>query len=137
MKVIKIPYDISIPLTVCSIGESKDNSDEEAGRVLDDIKQLINIEWAEIVAIFNLKSSDAHRDFCLIVDECGKLKENWEEKINIRASYFYRGSYFGDYIVGDVVFLARQWNERFGDCDLAGLTLDEIASFQEKLYEVL
>ena len=115
MKVIKIPHDIRIPCTIHEVNQ--DNC-------LDQIKQLINIEWAEIVLTI-IKDEDPHRDYCLIVDEVGKLKEGWIKKINPRASQFYAGTMHGDPIVGDVVLCAREWTESFGECDLAGLTLPE------------
>ena len=115
MRVIKIPHDIRISCTIHEVNQ--DNC-------LDQIKQLINIEWAEIVLTI-LKDEDPHRDYCLIVDEVGKLKEDWVERINPRASQFYAGTMHGDPIVGDVVLCAREWTESFGECDLAGLTLPE------------
>lgn len=125
MKVIKIPYDRAIPCTVHEILDRVDDTIEASGRVLDDIKELIGIEWAEIVALLSIKSKDPHRDFCLIVDEIGKCKNGWPDRINMRASKFYPGTLFGDPIVGDVVFCAREWTDSFGECDLAGLTDDE------------
>lgn len=112
MKVIKIPHDERIPCTIHEVNQ--DNC-------LDQIKQLINIEWAEIVLTI-IKDKDPHRDYCLIVDEIGKLKEKWVERINPRASQFYAGTMHGDPIVGDVILCAREWTESFGECDLAGLT---------------
>ena len=66
MKIIKIPYKLSSPATVEEV------TDELC---LQQMKQLIGIEWAEVVLTF-LNSSDLHREFCLIVDEVGKLKDN-------------------------------------------------------------
>ena len=121
MKVIKIPYDKSIPCTVHEIEDARDLSIEESGKVLDRIKKLISIEWAEIVLTF-IKGEDPRREYCLIVDEVGKLKDGWVYKINPRASQWYAGALHGDPIVGDVVICAREWTESFGECDLAGLT---------------
>ena len=121
MKVIKIPYDLNEPCTVHEIQDAKDLSIEEAGNVLDRIKELIQIEWAEVVLTI-IKDEDPRRDYCLIVDEVGKMKDGWIERINIRASQFYAGTPYGDPIVGNVVLLAREWTESFGECDLAGLT---------------
>ena len=121
MKVIKIPYNTAIPCTVHEIADAKDPSIEEAGKVLDRIKELIGIEWAEIVLTI-IKGEDPHRDYVLIVDEVGKLKDGWTDRINTRASQWYAGAPHGDLIVGNVVLLAREWTESFGECDLAGLT---------------
>ena len=121
MKVIKIPYDKNIPCTVHEIQDAEDLSIEESGKVLDRIKELISIEWAEVVLTF-IKSGDPRREYCLIVDEVGKLKEGWVKRINPRASQWYAGAFHGDPIVGDVVLLAREWTASFGECDLAGLT---------------
>ena len=121
MKVIKIPYDMKAPCTVHEIEDAKDLSIEESGKVLDRIKELISIEWAEI-ALTIIKGEDPRREYCLILDEVGKLKENWTERINLRASALYAGTQFGDPIVGDVVLCAREWTDSFGECDLAGLT---------------
>ena len=114
MKVIKIPYDKNIPCTVHEVAEPGDS------KCLNEIKELIEIESAEIVLTF-IKCEDPRRDYCLIVDEVGKLKEEWHKKINTRASMFYAGSLHGDPIVGDVVICAREWTETYGECDLAGL----------------
>ena len=125
MKVIKIPCDDNTPCTVCDVYDAKDQSDDECWNVLKDMKRLIGIEWAEIVLTI-IKGRSRTRDFCLIVDEVGKLKDGWQTRINNRASQFYRGTLFGDPIVGDVVLCAREWTELFGECDLAGLTSDEV-----------
>lgn len=121
MKVIKIPYDMKTPCTVHDIQDAQDLSIEEAGKVLDRIKELIEIEWAEIVLTI-IKGKDPRREYCLIVDEVGKLKDEWHKKINIRASALYAGTPHGDPIVGDVVLCAREWTDSFGECDLAGLS---------------
>ena len=115
MEVIRIPYDRDKQCTVHDIEENK---------CLDQIKQLIGIEWAKVV-VTRLRCRDPRRDFCLIVDEVGKLKEGWEERINLRASQFYAG-YPIDPIVGDVVLCARQWSQLYGECDLAGLEENEL-----------
>ena len=114
MIVIKIPYTTELPCSVHEVASPKSN------KCLDEIKALIGIEWAEIV-ITKIKGEDRHRDYSLIVDEVGKLKEDWMNKINWRASAYYAGTSQGDPIVGDVVLCARQWNESFGECDLDGL----------------
>ena len=127
MKVIKIPYDKKIPCTVHEIAEASDQPLEQYGRVLKDIKKLIGIDWAEIVVLRLLKNEDPQRDYCLIVDEIGKLKDVRHERFNFRASQFYPGTFYGDPIVGDVVLCARQWTDGYGECDLAGLTDKEEA----------
>ena len=126
MKVIKIPYDLEQACSICDIEDPNDLSDEECWKVLKQIKQLLNIDMAEIVYLNTVCSSEPNRDFCLIVDEVGKLKDGWTDRINNRASQFYPGSVFGDPIVGDVVLCARQWTDNFGACDLAGLTDYEV-----------
>ena len=113
MKVIHIPYERTLPCTVHDVSQDTDCC-------LDEIKKLIGIEWAEIVVTI-IKAPDPHRDYCLIVDEVGKLKEGWTSRINERASRFYAGSYHGDPIVGDVVLCAREWSPEYGECDLTGL----------------
>lgn len=123
MKVIKIPYDTKRPCTVHNVEET------ECCRLLDKLKELIQIEWAEIVLTF-IKGEDPHRDYVLIVDEVGKLKDEWFKKINPRASKWYAGSMHGDPIVGDVILMAREWNDIFGECDLVGLTdYEEVLMF--------
>ena len=130
MKVIKIPYDISKPCTVDDIPDRTDDSIEDSGRVLDDIKKLIGIEWAEVVYLSTIKNQDdPHRDYCFIVYEVGKCKDGWPDRINVRASSYYPGTAYGDPIVGDVVLCAREWTELFGECDLAGLELRELFQF--------
>ena len=123
MKVIKIPFDNKIPCTVCEVPEP----DEDG--CLDSIKKLIDIEWVEIVVTIERLDPTTRRDFCLLVDEVGKLHEGWEQEVNFRASRLYAGSLYGDPIVGDVVLCARQWTDSFGECDLSGLTDAEIAYF--------
>ena len=130
MKVIKIPLDIKEECTVHEIQDAKDLSIEESGKVLDQIKKLIGIEWAEIVVI-HTSPRNPRRDFCLIVDEVGKLKEDW--RMNLRASQFYPGTPFGDPIAGNVILCAREWTDSFGECDLAGLTDEEINELKEYL----
>ena len=116
MKVIKIPYNRSIPATVHEVaGPESDNC-------LDEIKQLIGIDWAEIVVTTIKTEEDPRRDYILIVDGIGKMKEDWLEKINERACQFYAGAPIGNLIVGDVVLCAREWNETSGECDLDSLT---------------
>lgn len=126
MKVIKIPYDDAIECSVHEIPDRSDDSIQASGRVLDDIKDLIGIEWAEIVVLVMIKNKDPKRDYCLIVDEIGKLKDGWTDRINMRASKFYPGTFHGDPIVGDVVLCAREWTDSFGECDLAGLSDHEL-----------
>ena len=121
MKVIKIPIELNESCTVHDVNESD---------CLDQIKQLIGIEWAEIVVI-HARPSDPRRDYCLIVDEVGKLKDGW--RMNIRASQFYPGTLYGDPIAGNVILCAREWTDSFGECDLAGLTDEEIKIFEKYL----
>lgn len=121
MKVIKIPIEIAEPCTVHDVNQ--DNC-------LNEIKELLNIEWAEIV-VTHIRSKDLHRDFCLIVDEVGKLKENC--RVNFRASMFYAGTPHGDPIVGNVILCAREWTDSFGECDLAGLEGHEIEQIMQYL----
>lgn len=134
MKVIKIPHDKNMPCTVHEIQDAQDLSIEEAGKVLDRIKKLIGIEWAEIV-LTNIKGEDPRRDYCLIVDEVGKLKDGWTDRINARASQYYAGTLYGDPIVGNVVLCAREWTESFGECDLTGLADWEEAALIEDIAE--
>ena len=129
MKVIRIPYNMNEECTVHDIPDRIDDSIEASGRVLDDIKELIGIEWAEIVVTWCKNYKDRTRDYCLIVDEIGKCKDGWTDRINLRGSRFYAGTVHGDPIVGDVVLCAREWTDSFGECDLAGLTDYEIDVF--------
>jgi len=132
MTVIKIPYRFLEPCTLHEVPDAADMSIEESGKVFTAIKDLIGIEWGEIV-LTTIRREDRCRDYCLIVDEVGKMKVGWHERINLRASQFYAGTPYGDPIVGDVILCARQWNSRFGECDLAGLTLLESCKFMKKL----
>ena len=127
MKVIKIPYDRKIPVSI------HDVADPGSCACLDEIKELIGIDWAEIVVLVQYKPDVKTRNYCLIVDEIGKLKEDWQDRINYRASQFYPGSIYGDPIVGDVVLCARQWTLPYGECDLAGLTDGELFWWGSKL----
>lgn len=40
-----------------------------------------------------------HEHLCLMIDECGKLKDGWQERVNNVASLMYASGY--DCIVGD------------------------------------
>ena len=126
MKVIKIPYDTAIPCTVHEVPEPEEEN------CLEKIKELISIEWAEI-AVTIMKGEDPRREYCLILDEVGKLKDGWRKRINTRASQWYAGTVYGDPIVGDVVFSAREWTESFGECDLAGLEDWEVTVLLSRL----
>ena len=132
MTVIKIPYSFNEPCTLHEVPDAADTSIEESGKVFSAIKDLIGIEWGEIVLTL-IKRVDPSRDYCLIVDEVGKLKDGWHDRINVRASQFYAGTPYGDPIVGDVILCARQWNSTFGECDLDGLTLFESFKFMKVL----
>ena len=136
MTVIKIPYDVSKPCTVHEIADRTDDSVEASGSVLDDIKKLIGIEWAEIVALSTIKGDDPYRDYCFIVDEVGKCKDGWTSRVNPVASCFYPGTVYGDPIVGDVVICARQWIDSFGECDLVGLELRELYKLMAKFAHI-
>ena len=130
MKIIRIPIDLNEPCTVHEIQDAQDLSIEESGKVLDQMKQLIGIEWAEIVVI-HIRCTYPRREYCLIVDEVGKLKEDWQ--MNLRASQFYPGTAYGDPIAGNVVLCAREWTDSFGECDLAGLGDYEIEEIMKYL----
>ena len=124
MKVIKIPYDLSEPCIVCEVSEP------DSHHCLDDIKKVIDIKYAEIVlTCVRSRFGDPFREYVLIVDEVGKLKDSWEKQINHRASMFYRGYLNGDPIVGDVVLCPRVWIPDAYECDLAGFSDAEIVSF--------
>ena len=128
MKVIKIPYDTRRPCTVEEVSEPQSSC------CLKDIKALINIDCAEIVLTNLRKSSNiVLREYVLIVDEVGKCKDGWEDRINLRASQFYEGTLFGDPIVGDVVLSAREWLWFGSEYDLSGLLDVEINRIMEYL----
>ena len=128
MKVIKIPYDLSLKPTVHEVLETYE--EDCLGDIsFDEIKKLIGIHCAEIV-LTNLPRV-FNRDYVLIVDEVGKLFPDWERTINVRASDFYNGTPYGDPIVGDVILCARQWIGY--ECDLAGLTDLEIIKLLYRL----
>ena len=124
MKVIKIPYDLSEPCMVCEVSEP------DSGACLDDIKKVIDIDYAEIVLTYvRSRFGDPFREYVLIVDEVGNLKDNWDTRVNKRASVLYRGFLSGDPIVGDVVLCPREWSPNFGERDLVGFSDAEIVSF--------
>ena len=107
------------------------NNEDEEKTGLENFRETIEAFLREIysddsLSLVMIKNKDPSRDYCLIVDEIGKLKDGWTERINIRASRFYPGTFQGDSIVGDVVLCAREWTDSFGECDLAGLSDHEL-----------
>lgn len=70
---------------------------------VDDVHKILGIDCFEI-------AHTCVKDVVLILDESGKLKDRWWERINYAASHLYPGSQLGDPIVGDVI-LAYQVGE--------------------------
>lgn len=95
-KYIFIPADLNIPCTFIDV-DADDGSDPEVNRFNEHIYKLIAADFYEAVYIFS--------DLIMLVDECGKLTG---KPINIRASQFYRGTQYGDPIVGDVVICSTK-----------------------------
>lgn len=112
MKVIKIPYIDQLP---CSVHEVSEPENENH---IKELKELININMAEFV-LTKIYGEDLSRKYYLIVDEVGKMKEKWIQKINWRASQFYAGTIHGDPIVGDVILCAMVQSN--GEWELTGL----------------
>lgn len=62
----------------------------------DEFRKAIGCDWLENVYL--------QYGFCIVVDECGKIKQN-PQPLNPLASMFYPGTLYGDPIVGPVVFV--------------------------------
>lgn len=62
----------------------------------DSFRNAIGCDWLEKVTL--------PYGFNIVVDECGKIKQN-PQPLNLLASRFYPGSLYGDPIVGPVVFV--------------------------------
>lgn len=69
-------------------------------RWLETAYDLIGCDCIEIV-------QTVFRDVVLVIDDSGKLKEDWEDRINHDASALYFGSNFGDMIVGNAILAYR------------------------------
>ena len=66
-------------------------------------------------------------NFCCIVDGCGKVKAN-PQPLNPYASALYLGSYFGDPLVGPVVFVRIELVD--GDPDWVPLRAEDLHSIE-------
>lgn len=78
-------------------------------------REVIGCEWLENVTL--------PYGFCCVVDECGKIKQN-PQPFNPLASRFYPGTYFGDPIVGPVVFCRIGFVD--GESDWVPVTDDDL-----------
>lgn len=67
----------------------------EHDEMRETFKAVIGCDWLENVHL--------PFGFCCVVDECGKIKDK-PQPLNPYASLFYPGAYFGNPLVGPVVF---------------------------------
>lgn len=73
--------------------------DPEKGFQLDELYELLDCTTIEYVPV---------GPYGIVIDEEGKLKENWQDRINIVATMaFHRELTPGDALVGPVLVLAR------------------------------
>lgn len=98
-------------------------------KFVDDVHKILGIDCFEIVNTFI-------QDLVMIVDESGKLKERWWERINYAASHLYPGSQYGDPIAGDVI-LAYRVNEDLipVPCDIISWIDDVFSLYGEANYD--
>lgn len=69
-------------------------------RWLETAYDLIGCDCIEIV-------QTVFRDVVLVIDESGKLKDGWEDRINHAASDLYFGFSFNDLIIGNAILAYR------------------------------
>jgi hypothetical protein len=63
---------------------------------LDAVYRELDVKWIEFVYV-----SFFGEDLCLLIDECGKLKDGWEDRVNNCATLMYAPGV--DCIVGDAL----------------------------------
>lgn len=76
------------------------------GFTLDEIYELLGCSMIEHISVLNGKEEH------MIVDEEGKLKEGWTERINAEATRIFDKSYGAgwDVVVGDVLMCSsKEW----------------------------
>ena len=102
-----IPADPALPCKFISIPDSI--SDEENVNPFNYcVDELLTCDLYEAVWLYS--------DLVMLVDESGKLKA---KPVNPRASFFYRGSSYGDPIVGDAIICGTRYvNTDIGDGEL-------------------
>lgn len=69
---------------------------------LDGVYRELDCSWVGFVRV-NFFGDQ----LCLMVDECGKLKDGWQDRINFCASLMYAPG--EDVIVGDVILGRFEW----------------------------
>lgn len=115
--VIFCPYDLNKPIEIREV--------DPGVSFFELARDLIRVEWIELVrccsAAFLYPSC---RIFTMLIDEIGKLRDGWQDRINWRASPAYAGFPI-DLIVGDVVFCVEDWTSSL-EKDLFPLNLDEV-----------
>lgn len=115
--VIYCPYDVNKPVEIHEV--------ESDVKFFNLARKLINAEWIEVVRCCSTAFRyPGCRIFTMLIDEVGKLREGWPERINWRASPAYSG-FPMDPIVGDVVFCVEDWTSSL-EKDLFPLNLDEV-----------
>lgn len=91
-KYLFIPADLRVPCSFIEIDYPEPRTEFGTNKFNRKVEELLDCSIYESVWIYS--------DLVMLVDECGKLKD---KPINIRASRFYRGTAYGDPIVGDVL----------------------------------
>ena len=91
-KYLFIPADVTVPCSFVEIEDPDPNAAAGDNKFNHTVHELISADLYEIVWIYS--------DLVMLVDDVGKLIG---KPINPRASRFYRGTAYGDPIVGDVL----------------------------------
>ena len=100
-----IPADPALPCKFISI---PDSTDYDCNEFNDRVDELLSCDLYESVWLYS--------DLVMLVDESGKLKA---KPVNPRASFFYRGTAYGDPIVGDAIICGTRYvNTDLGDGEL-------------------
>lgn len=96
-----IPYDDTLKCGIIHV-------ERESSLFLPFVRELIDCELLEFISL----SSMLGKEKCLIIDDSGKLKDNWESTINIRATHFFQlltGS--DDVIAGNAILFGRFYED--------------------------
>lgn len=76
---IFIPYDDTLKCGIIHV-------ERESSFFLPFVRELIDCNVLDFITL----SSMLGQKKCLIIDDNGKLKDNWESSINIRATHYYQ-----------------------------------------------
>lgn len=94
-KYLFILADLRLPCSFVEIDYPEPRTEYGTNKFNRQVEELLDCSIYESVWIYS--------DLVMLVDDCGKLKD---KPINLRSSRFYRGTAYGDPIVGYVLSVA-------------------------------